>query len=652
MNARSSFSGVIAAALMIASLFGIGSSASARECPDVIGRWGYGDELMVHADHGLVYASSGPRLLVIDPADPSQPEVLHELTFNAQILDMASANGRGFLVSPEQGLFIIDLEDPARPVVLEGSPWPVSGAAVAAHGDLVAVGFGIWLTVWDVSDPAEIVLLDYRRLSRGIDSLELSEDLLVISAGLDGLGLIATEDLVIGSPQGVTWLPDLMNRDAALTGSFVLVAEVSGDPGLTVVDASDPQQPTIVARLSMPAQSWGISRIGNRAYFATAKPYTLLTIDITDPLAPTVITSIELQYPEIGWTQTWDLTVVGTTPVVAAAGAGLHFIDGADENTPFVASVVDFPGYFILDVDTFRPGLLWSTSNAGYAAVSDLRFGLRVVDVSDPASPTEISNMKIPDALTYAVDVEGTTAYLTDDHHGLHVIDLGRPAEPELLASFELAGSFRTVKVVDDVAYLGSHWADNKGTPAYGLRIVDVSDPSHLTLIGELRLDAAVNAIEPRDELLFVGGGQGLLILDVSTPSAPIEVGRLTSPGVADVVATDQIVVLNHSGESPTIVDVRDLADPVVLFSRTHTFGRGTVDILHGDTLIVTMHGIIDVFDLSEFEDLPPSPVASGLDPVHLGRVRVDLSDASAVLGRHAFIANGGLSVLDIKGCR
>ncbi len=101
MNAQSSLAGVVAATLAVASLSGSGSTALAQECPEVIGRWGYGDELMVHADQGLVCASSGPRLMVIDPTDPSQPEILHELTFNAQILDMASANGRGFLVSPD-----------------------------------------------------------------------------------------------------------------------------------------------------------------------------------------------------------------------------------------------------------------------------------------------------------------------------------------------------------------------------------------------------------------------------------------------------------------------------------------------------------------------------------------------------------------------
>ena len=67
--------------------------------------------------------------------------------------------------------------------------------------------------------------------------------------------------------------------------------------------------------------------------------------------------------------------------------------------------------------------------SGSYAYVADDDAGLRVIDVSTPASPTEVGFFDTPgNALDVAVS--GTYAYVADRDAGLRVIDVSTPSNP------------------------------------------------------------------------------------------------------------------------------------------------------------------------------------------------------------------------------
>ena len=90
--------------------------------------------------------------------------------------------------------------------------------------------------------------------------------------------------------------------------------------------------------------------------------------------------------------------------------------------------------------------------------------GLRIIDISDPASPVEVGFFDTQ-GLAKGVDLVGNYAYVADDGQGLCIIDVSDPANPVQVGFYESPGQANGVHVVGDFAYL----ADGYARRAYGL---------------------------------------------------------------------------------------------------------------------------------------------------------------------------------------
>ena len=67
--------------------------------------------------------------------------------------------------------------------------------------------------------------------------------------------------------------------------------------------------------------------------------------------------------------------------------------------------------------------------------------GLRVIDVSDPAHPTEVGSWDTGTGRRVAVS--GTYAYVAAGGGGLRVIDVSDPAHPTEVGSYDKLPKFR-----------------------------------------------------------------------------------------------------------------------------------------------------------------------------------------------------------------
>ena len=98
--------------------------------------------------------------------------------------------------------------------------------------------------------------------------------------------------------------------------------------------------------------------------------------------------------------------------------------------------------------------------------------GLRIIDVSNPAAPTEVGSFDTP-GQSYDVQVVGSLVYVADDSW-LRIIDVSNPAAPTEVGSFNTPADAWNVQVVDDLVYV----ADMAG----GLQILrvlgSVSEPT------------------------------------------------------------------------------------------------------------------------------------------------------------------------------
>jgi hypothetical protein len=98
------------------------------------------------------------------------------------------------------------------------------------------------------------------------------------------------------------------------------------------------------------------------------------------------------------------------------------------------------------------------------AYVADGRGGLRVVDVSDPANPTEVGAYDTP-GRAGGVAVSGSTAYVADGDGGLRVVDVSDPANPTEVGAYYTPGRAGGVAVAssDPEGHTYAYVADEYG---------------------------------------------------------------------------------------------------------------------------------------------------------------------------------------------
>jgi len=216
------------------------------------------------------------------------------------------------------------------------------------------------------------------------------------------------------------------------------------------------------------------------------------------------------------------------------------------------------------------PGFVYAVQVVGeYAYVATGEGGLRVVSVADKAHPVQVSSC--PAGFARGLDVEGEYAYVADSTWlggGLHVIsvaDKSRPAE----VSFFLAGGGVDVDVVGDYAYLAAGMAG-------GLRIISVADksaPEQAGMVGtgnfvgvQVVGDYAYVASSCSDA--GVVGADGMWIYDVADPANVTGVEYVTQGDAPkDVYVVGDYAYLADRYGDLHVISVTDKDDPTLVGS-------------------------------------------------------------------------------------
>jgi hypothetical protein len=157
------------------------------------------------------------------------------------------------------------------------------------------------------------------------------------------------------------------------------------------------------------------------------------------------------------------ITIAGAVFYIAA-DKGIVVLDMHDPLAPKVLSVIDLPTATSTAVQ-FR-----------YLFVTDSS-GLRVVDITHPERPEILQNALTPLRNAHRVYVARTFAYVADGADGLAIVDVEQPRQPKLYQMFNADGR---IKDANDVivgttnASLYAYVADG----AEGLKVIQLTSPS------------------------------------------------------------------------------------------------------------------------------------------------------------------------------
>jgi len=258
----------------------------------------------------------------------------------------------------------------------------------------------------------------------------------------------------------------------------------------------------------------------------------------------------------------------------------LRVLDVQDPTAPIEV------GFLAAPIDTLLPTLSLSLSGTVlYALLGEQEGGLWVVDVSDPASPREITLLSTEDDMALDLALSGNYACIATPPMGhFLIIDISDPVNPHQVGRLELTGEHLKVSG-QRIEYAGSllYVVDRDG-----LAVIDVSSPSSPQEVGfyanpdwvgeptEIGSSGLMDLLAPPGSFLDVAAsGQhafiassnsGLRVLDVSNPASPREVAQLDTSGSAiRVLVSDNLVYLlevSSSNESiPYAVRIIDISE-------------------------------------------------------------------------------------------
>jgi len=355
------------------------------------------------------------------------------------------------------------------------------------------------------------------------------------------------------------------------------------------------------------------------------------------------------------------VAVQGDTAYVGV-GPRLVILDVSDPANPEVLGQSPVYPDFVQDVavagdpSTALRQAQDTSSGQVYAYVAAGNGGLRVVDVSDPAAPTEVGSYD-PPGRARAVAVQGNYAYVAYDQRGLRIVDVSDPAAPAEVGFYDRL-SAQAVAVAGDYAYVTDLW---------GLHIVDVSDPTAPTKVGYCQppkspFGSSVQSVAVAGNYAYVIGikhyyktsSGWLRIIDVTYPTHPTEVGFLSVSGhsvsLHDVYVSSNTAYVagEDSGfEGPpyrswgelVIVDVSDPAHPTKVRYRTPGRAYG-VAVAGGCAYVADGRSGLRILDVSD----PAHPTEIGFYNPPGSAVDV------AVAGDYAYVATEDhLRIVDVS---
>jgi hypothetical protein len=538
---------------------------------------------------------------ILDISDPRSLNQISELMIpRVKIEGLTFSEGyiyASYFDGRNSGILTVDARDPASlsltdTCIVSSNPW-----------DLIKVGQygytrGDDMSVLDMSDPSAPVEIGYI----SYDSLD------------DSLGF---------------------GYDIAYSDGFIYLAEFEG---LRVVDVREPAAPEEVCYLDDEiSKVFGVVTMGDYLYIVA--DYAIIKLDITDRSHPQKIYTSQ----RFGG---WGLEIAGdhaySTLITSDLGC-----DGGVQS-------IDLDHLFEISKYYYFPRKAQRVRISGdYAYVGDPYFGLRLINIADPAAPWDSGYYRIR---AQGVDVFHSYAFIGEWNLGpLRIIDVSDPKWPDLAWSFNLPvggpGSVfatlfsgdhaiaigRDIDVIDisDLPYVEgvSHLQGAGGCSAAlydtlilvgsknghspEFRVWDISDQWELTVIGELDLENTVEAIAVRGDIAFLAvGTAGVLAVSLADPSRPEIAGSYDTPHyVKDIAIEGEYAAIADSAGGLRLLKVSDPEQMVEVGYYLDTLGvlrymayaQGVA--LRDRIAYVANSFYFDIYDCSEALSAPDLPV-------------------------------------------
>jgi hypothetical protein len=476
---------------------------------------------------------------------------------------------------------------------------------VTIQGNYAYLAIGPRLQILDISNSDHPTLIGQTQVfTDTIAGVAVSGNYAYVIFSYGGMRIIDVSTPAYPVPLGFQWTNYFPNNGGIIVkDNFAYIA----DGSLRIIDVANPSAPVEVASQIV---GWPIdlALAGNYAYLVTEQN-DLTIFDISDPAELELAGSFPTTY------EIHAIAVVGNYAYLVDADSPTHsiqIINISNPAAPFEAGTYISPEPL---------GNITIAENKAY--ILDLS-GLRILDITIPALPTEIGHLA--GVRGGWVTIANQYAYVWGPK--LRIVDVADPTTPYEVGSYQLIGDVKDVQVIGDTAYVS----------AYSVFTLDIANPAMPSQLGFQTEAPPSTAIHVKGDYAYVAAyHDGLRVLNVSNPSAPIEVGHYDTPGQAvNVVVEGNYAYVSDSEEGMRIVNVANPAAPFEV-GFYQPYAEVFEVVVQGDLAYVggpngTGFRVVDISDPSNPEEL------TSTTPLHSAENIVVVGDLAYVVGSGGFV--------------
>lgn len=282
-------------------------------------------------------------------------------------------------------------------------------------------------------------------------------------------------------------------KDVAASGNLAVVAAEDG--GVIAVDISNIHVPRFIGSFTTGNPILGVAIVPPVVY-AGAGDGTVLALSTSIP--DTLISTARLV---VSGVQASQLAIRDSTLSVAGGGGGLLQLNASQVDTLIELGKYDQGGN-VQDVELVGQ----------YAYTAEYGQGMRVIDVSDPASMNAVFQYATSQQ-AFDIYIAATYAYLADGASGVQAFSIANPAAPLALGS-----PYNTGGIVTGVKGEGQWLYTANGD--LGVQIIDATNPNSLLPAqgGTFNTIGFANKVAAHNGYVLVADNQYLTILKYVAP--------------------------------------------------------------------------------------------------------------------------------------
>jgi len=416
----------------------------------------------VAASGELLVVATRAGLHLVDVSRAAEPVVVGWLPLSGAVA-VAAVGGHAYVLTDALTLHAIDLADPAAPALVASAA--VSGGqapgGILADGDRLYVGllsaspWTTWptdggLAVFDIADRSQPVQLGAVAFPSGALRLAMSGPSLLVADVDHGMRILTT------SSQDVP--VEIARRNITFDNAFAIAVAGDlafvGDQGLRLVDVSDHQRPRELGAIALDGDVLAVAaRDDGSLALVVLSTGEVAVVDTSTPAAP----SLRALTDPTGTPR--DVVLEGDLATLAAGGDGLLVVDVSDPTRPVEVGGIATSGTAEALALRGAHAVVGLHQPAGGGA-------LAVIDLTRPDVPILVGQIALPRPVAVVAVSSATALAFTSER--VHVVDLSDPAAPTEVASGAVA-SASGAAFHDGLAYV-SRWPGS-------LQLLDLTVP-------------------------------------------------------------------------------------------------------------------------------------------------------------------------------